>query len=64
MSKGQRRPVTLKVRRLDPILALAGAVVVIDTIAPITITRVMRRNKLETYAGILWLIIHVSRRDG
>lgn len=47
--------------RPNPILALVGAVVVIDTIAPETITKVLRRNRAEAYIGILWLAVHVSK---
>lgn len=60
--KDRRRPAfSLKVQRLDPILALAGAVVLIDTVSPMTITKVLRRNRIEAYVAMVWLVVHVSR---
>lgn len=49
------------------LLALVGAVVGIDVVAKLTrqdtITRILRRNRAEAYIGILWLIVHVSKKE-
>lgn len=50
-----------------PVLLLIGAIVGIDIGAKLlgkdTITAVLRRNKAEAGVGLVWLAIHVFRRD-
>jgi hypothetical protein len=53
----------LGMRRPNPMLALIGAIVIIDAIFPETITTVLRRNRAEAYIGITWLALHVSHND-
>lgn len=49
------------------LLALVGAVVGIDIAAKLTgqdtITRILRRNRAEAYIGIVWLIVHVCKKE-
>lgn len=50
-----------------PVLALVGAVVVIDVAAKLfdapTISAVLRRNKAEALIGIAWLTVHVMKEE-
>jgi hypothetical protein len=50
-----------------PVLALVGSIVAIDVVAKLagqdTITDVLRRNRAETFIGIAWLAVHVSKRS-
>lgn len=49
------------------LLALVGAVVGIDIAAKLTgqatITEILRRNRDEACIGILWLAVHVFKRE-
>lgn len=48
---------------MNPVLALVGAVVVIDAVAPTTITAVLRKHKTEAALGLLWLAVHILWED-
>jgi hypothetical protein len=50
-------------RRVNPILALVGAIVVIDVVSPVTITAVLRRNRAEAYIGLAWLAVHIGKQN-
>lgn len=49
------------------LLALVGSVVAIDIVAKLagqdTITSILRRNRAEAFIGIVWLAVHVSKRE-
>lgn len=49
--------------RVNPVLALVGAVVLIDVFAHETITKVLRRNRAEAFIGITWLVVHVAKES-
>lgn len=49
--------------RAQPVLLLAGAVVVIDAVCDRSITSVFRRNRGETLAAGLWFLIHVMKEE-
>ena len=50
-----------QIRRLNPVLALVGAVVLIDVVCHEPITAVLRRNRAEAFIGIAWLAVHVAK---
>jgi hypothetical protein len=49
------------------VLALVGAVVGIDVVAKLagrdTITAILRRNRDEALVGLLWLAIHILKKE-
>lgn len=47
----------------SPVLAMVGAVVLIDTMFPETITTELRRNRAEAFIAIAWLVVHVAKTD-
>lgn len=49
------------------VLIMAGAVVAIDIAAKLmdadTITKVLRRNRIEALIGVTWLAVHVLNKE-
>lgn len=48
---------------MNPVLALVGAVVIIDALCERSITSVLRRNRGETLAAGLWLFVHLAKDE-
>lgn len=48
---------------VNPVLLLAGAVVIIDLVCEEAITTVFRRNRGELVPAGIWFIVHVWKRE-
>lgn len=51
-------------RETHPVLALVGAVVLIDLCCHTSLTSVLRKNRLETYLVLAWLVVHIAKEEG
>lgn len=50
-------------KQVHPILALVGAVVLIDLFCDQSITSVLRRNRGEAFIGLAWLAVHILKPE-